>query len=204
MGNPRRLIPMNRTPFSSELAGLPEEISAELEDHLMESLGAEVRSGIPLDDARESALRSLGNPRDISRQCLSELDPQRRRGNPLGLQQRFAIAGWHVLGMGFASRVCAASDPSHVAIAICVGLSIGSFTVALLLRRARLPMQWFGGAVSILFAAVSIVVLLQPQWQTWIQGSLALSPAILGVFALFGGVSTLAFAPAFRRSMTVR
>ena len=61
---------MITSPFASELAGLPSHLAAELEDHLMESLEAGLRSGMSTEEARQSALRSLGSPLDIARRCL--------------------------------------------------------------------------------------------------------------------------------------
>jgi hypothetical protein len=37
---------MNRSPFSADLAGPPAHLAAELEDHLMESLEGDPRSGM--------------------------------------------------------------------------------------------------------------------------------------------------------------
>ena len=136
---PRR--PMSHKPFASELASLPADLAAELEDHLMESLEAGLRSGLSSEEARKSALRSLGAPSHIAHQCLKASDPQQPHRRPVSPQERVAILGWLLLGIGFASRVCAASDPSHGSIAACVALSVGSCAMALFIRRGRLPLR---------------------------------------------------------------
>jgi len=183
---PRR--PMSHKPFASELASLPADLAAELEDHLMESLEAGLRSGMSSEEARKSALRSLGAPSHIARQCLKASDPQQPHRRPVSPQERVAILGWLLLGIGFASRVCAASDPSHGSIAACVALSVGSCAMALFIRRGRLPLR-VGIGLSLGLTAVACMGFLQAAWHPWIHDSLALTPATLAILAVFGALS---------------
>jgi uncharacterized membrane protein len=179
---------MNLSPFSADLAGLPAHLAAELEDHLMESHEAGLRSGMCSEEARRAALRSLGAPIEVARRCLRESDPRDPNRLPATPHQQVAILGWMILGIGFASRVCAAPDPSHGSIAACVGLSLGSLAMALLIRRSRIPRRLAIG-LSLGLTAVASVGLLQAAWHPWIHASLALSPATLAVLAIFGAMS---------------
>lgn len=183
---PRR--PMSHKPFASELASLPADLAAELEDHLMESLEACLRSGMSSEEARKSALRSLGAPAHIARQCLKASDSQQPHRRPVSPQERVAILGWLLLGIGFASRVCAASDPSHGSIAACVALSVGSSAMALFIRRGRLPLR-VGIGLSLGLTAVACMGFLQASWHPWIHDSLALTPVTLVILAVFGALS---------------
>ena len=179
---------MKVSPFSQDLAGLPAPLAAELEDHLMESLEAGLRAGMPFEEARLSALRSTGSPLEVARQCLGESGPRNSRRNPMTPSQQVALVGWLLLGVGFASRVCVASDPSHGSIAACVGLSVGSLAVALMIRRAWIPIRLAIG-LSLGLTGMAAVALLQSAWHPWIHDSLALTPAALGILALFGALS---------------
>lgn len=190
---------MNASPFSLDLAGLPAPLAAELEDHLMESLEAGLRSGISPEEARQSALRSMGAPLDVARRCLRESDPRESHRIPLTPPQRVALVGWLLLGVGFASRVCAASDPSHGSIAACVVLSVGSLAMALLIRRAWIPIRLAIG-LSLGLTGMAVVAFLQSAWHPWIHNSLALTPAALGILALFGAVSGGALTATQRRT----
>ncbi|MFM7555048.1 MAG: permease prefix domain 1-containing protein [Verrucomicrobiota bacterium] len=190
---------MNSNPFASDLAGLPSDLAAELEDHLMESMEAGLRSGQSAEEARQSALRSLGSPLEIAQRCQRESDPRESHRVPMTPQQRVAVVGWLLLATGFASRVCAASDPSHGSIAACVGLSAGSLAMALLIRRARIPQRLAIG-LSLGLTGAAVAGLLQAAWQPWIQDSLALTPAALAVLALFGALSGGALTAAPQRT----
>jgi len=190
---------MITSPFASELASLPSHLAAELEDHLMESLEAGLRSGMSNEEARQSALRSLGSPLEIARRCLHESDPREPHRVPMTPQQRVAVVGWLLLATGFASRVCAAADPSHGSIAACVGLSAASLAMAFLIRRARIP-RGLAVGLSLGLTGAAIAGLLQAAWQPWIQDSLALTPLSLAVLALFGALSGGALTATPRRT----
>jgi hypothetical protein len=181
------------------LAGLPTQVAAELEDHLMESLEAGLRSGLSAEEARQSALRSLGSPLEIARRCLRESDPREPHRVPMTPQQRVAVVGWLLLAIGFASRICEAKDPSHESIAACLGFSAGSLTMAFLIRRARIP-RGLAIGLSLGLTGAAVVGLLQAAWHPWIQSSLALTPAALTVLALFGALSGGALTAAPRRT----
>jgi hypothetical protein len=185
--------------FSSELADLPAPIAEELEDHLMESFEAGLRSGMSADEARKSALRSLGAPKEITRRCLRGADPREPHRIPNTPLQRVAIVGWLLLGIAFASRVCAAPDPSHGSIAACVSLSVGSLAMALLLRRGWLSLR-VAVALSLGLTLAAVIPWLQVTWHPWIHDRLALTPAALGYLALFGALSVGSFTAAPRRT----
>lgn len=190
---------MNSNPFASDLAGLPPDLAAEFEDHLMESLEAGLRSGQSAEEARQSALRSLGSPLEVARRCLRESDPREPHRVPMTPQHRVAVAGWLFLAVGFASRVCEANNPSHESIVACLGLSAGSLAMAFLIRRARIP-QHLAIGLSLGLTGAAVAGLLQAAWQPWIQDSLALTPAALAVLALFGALSGGALTAAPRRT----
>ena len=151
------------------------------------------------EEARRSALRSLGSPLEVARRCLRESDPREPHRVPMTPQQRVAVAGWLLLATGFASRVCAAADPSHGSIAACVGLSAGSLAMAFLIRRARIPRNLAIG-LSLGLTGAALLGLLQAGWHPWIQDSLALTPAALTVLALFGALSGGALTATPRRT----
>ena len=190
---------MNSNLFSSDLAGLPTQLAAELEDHLMESLEAGLRSGMSAEEARQSALRSLGSPLEIARRCLRESDPREPHRVPMTPQQRVAVVGWLLLAMGFASRVCEANEPSHGSIAACLGFSAGSLAMALLIRRARIARHVAIG-LSISLTAAAIAGLVQAEWHPWIQAGFALTSASLGFLAAFGALSGGALSTSPRRT----
>jgi len=199
-----RMLPLQESsmkvsPFSQDLAGLPAPLAAELEDHLMESLEAGLRAGKPFEEARQSALRSTGSLLEVARQCPRESDPRNLRFIPMTPTQRVALVGWLLLGVGFATRVCVASDPSHGSIAACVGLSVGSLAMALLIRRAWIPIRLAMG-LSLGLTGMAAVALLQSAWHPWIHDSLALTPAALGILALFGALSGGALTATRRRA----
>ncbi|MFM8878472.1 MAG: permease prefix domain 1-containing protein, partial [Verrucomicrobiota bacterium] len=81
---------MSTPSFSNELSGIPADIAAELEDHLLECYEAGIRSGMSSEEARQSSLRSLGAPAEIARDCLKASDPRDPRRAPLSIQQRVA------------------------------------------------------------------------------------------------------------------
>jgi hypothetical protein len=182
---------MKTTSFAPELAGLSHELAAELEDHLMACFEAGLQSGLSIDQARAAALRSLGVPTEIARRCDMESRRRWARRAPLTLPQRLAILGWLLLGVGFASRVCLASDPSAGSIAACLGLSAGSLTLALLLRRGWVS-PWFGTSASLGLALLAGFWFLKTSWHPWIQDSFALSPVALAGLVLFGLLSLAA------------
>ena len=190
---------MKLSPFSSDLACLPAPLAAELEDHLMESFEAGVRLGMPHEEARQSALRSMGAPLEVSRRCLRESNLRESHRIPMTSTQQLAMIGWLLLGVGFASRVCAASDPSHGSVAASVGLSVGSLAMALFIRRAQIPGRLAIG-LSLSLTGMAVVSLLQSAWHPWIHNGLALTPVALAFLALFGAFSGGALMAAQRRA----
>jgi hypothetical protein len=179
---------MSQSQFQKELSGLPPEIALELEDHLLESHTAALRSGLSDKDARVAALRSLGSPSDVARQCLeaSRLDSSARARLPL--PQRVAALGWLGLAIGFASRVCMAKEPTFASVGACVGLSLAALTIALRIRRHRLSAR-LGVAVSMGLVAAASLGFVLGAGHPWIQDALALTPPALAFLAVFGALS---------------
>jgi len=189
---------MSTPNFSKELSGIQAPIAAELEDHLMECYEAGLRAGMSSEEARQSSLRSLGSPDEIALDCLKAADPRDRSRRPLSLQHRVAIGGWLLMGIGFASRVCEASDPSHASIAACILVSFGSLVMGFLLRRHRIPMRVAIG-LSLGLTTIACLACLQVAWHPWIRETLALSPGALALLAAFGALSVGALTAAPRR-----
>lgn len=189
--------------FSSHLSGLPPEVSAELEDHLIELVEAGLRNGLTEEDARARALQSFGSPQEIGQQCLQTSNPNPPTRMAIHLPQHAVIVGWLLLAIGFATRVCAAPDPSLGSIAICITLSLTSLTLSLLLRRATRPM-WRWGVIgsSMLFVASALAWLKAP-WHPWIHGHLALSPQNLLGLALFAGWGSATLVAGLRQGVRI-
>jgi hypothetical protein len=179
---------MSTPSFAKELSGIPAAIAAELEDHLIECYEACLRAGMSSDEARQSSLRSLGSPDEIAQNCLKASDPRDPSRNPLSLQHRVAIGGWLLMGIGFASRVCEASDPTHASIAACIAMSLGALAMGFLLRRHRIPMR-LAIALSLGLTGVAGLACLQVAWHPWIRDTLALTPGALALLAVFGALS---------------
>ena len=179
---------MSTPPFSRELSGIPAALAAELEDHLIECYEAGLRSGMSSDEARQSSLRSLGSPSEIAQRCLKESDPRDPRRNRLSLQHRVAIGGWLLMAIGFASRVCEASDPTHASIAACIAMSLGALVMGALIRRQRLSMP-VAIALSLGLTGIASLAWLQVGWHPWIRETLALTPGALALLAAFGALS---------------
>jgi hypothetical protein len=179
---------MSTPSFSTELSGVPVAIAAELEDHLIECYEAGLRSGMSSEEARQSALRSLGSPAEIAQRCLKASDPRDPIRNPLSFQHRVAIGGWLLMAIGFASRVCEASDPTHTSIVACVVMSLGALVMGVLLRRQRLPLP-VAIALSLGLTGIAGLAWLQVGWHPWIRDTLALTPGALALLAAFGALS---------------
>jgi hypothetical protein len=179
---------MKPHPFAHELSGLPAAVAAELEDHLMESYDTAIRSGLSEDEAREAALRSLGRPLEIGALCAEQSRP------PLSTGQRAAVAVWFLLAVGFATRTCEATDPSHVSIGLCAGLTMASMALALALRRGRVLDVRLAMAASLAMASASATAIVLPSWRAWIHSGMGMSPAFLAVLAficLAGGMALM-------------
>ena len=190
---------MSTPSFSKELSGIPADIAAELEDHLLECYEAGLRSGMSAEEAHQSSLRSLGSPAEIAQDCLKASDPRDPRRAPLSIQHRVAIGGWLLMGIGFASRVCEASDPTHASIAACIAMSLGSLVMGFLLRRSRIPMR-LAIAFSLGLTGIAAIACIQVGWHPWIRETLALTPGALALLAVFGALSGGALTAAPRQA----
>lgn len=175
---------MKPHPFARELSGLPPEVAAELEDHLMEAYEAGVRSGLSEGEAREAALRSLGRPPEIGALCAEQSRARTASLACLVTGHGVAAAAWFLLALGFATRTCAATDPSHASIGLCAGLALASMALALALRRGRVVVVRMAMAASLAMAAVSTSAIVLPSWRGWVHSGMGMSPAFLAALAL--------------------
>jgi len=175
--------------FSAHFSGLPPEVSSELEDHLTELVEAGIRDGLTEEDARIRALQAFGPLQDIGQQCVHASNPNPPTRMSTHLQQHAVVFGWLLLAIGFATRVCAAPNPSFGSIATCISLSLISLTLSLLLRRATRPTWRWGVFGSSVLFLTSASALLTAQWHPWIHDHFALSPQILTSLGLFAGWS---------------
>ena len=178
-----------RSPFAAELAVLPPEVAAELEDHLMESLAEGVRSGMTEEAARHAAVRSLGIPLEVGRACEQAVAAGLAASSGWGWGLKAVAAGWLGLGTLFATRACQASEPTHASLGGITVLTLACVAAALALRR------WGGRVAGPLTAwswgmgAAAGMALTSKGLQAWLTGGMSLSPALLAVVALFGFTS---------------
>lgn len=174
--------PGNPGPFANELRDLPPAVAAELEDHLMESYAAGLRSGLDAAEARQAALRSLGHPDLVGRACQAAT----AGAAGAGWGFRAAAAGWFLLGAGFATRVCQAADPTPVSLGCLAGLTCASLVMAVGLRHASGWAAWLMVAGSWGLGLGAGLGLSRTTWHGWIQEGMGLSPSMLGTLFLFG------------------
>lgn len=192
---------MKPHPFAHELSGLPADVAAELEDHLMEAYEAGIRSGLSADAAREAALLSLGQPLEIGALCAEESRARQASPARLSTGQRAAVAIWFLLAAGFATRTCAATDPSHASIGLCAGLTVASMAMALALRRGSGVLVPLAMAASLSMAAVSASAFVLPGWRGWLHSGMGMSPAFLAVLTLTCMAGGMALAWVERRRL---
>jgi len=181
--------PMKPSPFASELAALPPEVAAELEDHLMESLAAGVRSGMTEEEARRAALRSLGIPAEVGRACGQAVAAGLAASSGLGWGLKAVAAGWLGLGTFFATRACHASEPTHASLGGITVLTLACVAAALALRRWGGRVAWPLTAWSWGMGAAAGMAFTSTGLQAWLTGGMSLSPILLAVVALFGFAS---------------
>ncbi len=194
---------MKPHPFAHELSGLPADVAAELEDHLMEAYEAGIRSGLSADAAREAALRSLGQPPEIAAWCGRQTAA--RAGLPARLAHGHGMAATmgFLVALGFATRTCAAPDPSHASIGLCAGLTMASLALAMALRRGRagVGVVRIAMAASLSMAAVSASAFVLPGWRGWLHSGMGMSPAFLAVLTLTCMAGGMALAWVERRRL---
>lgn len=181
--------PMKPNPFASELAALPPEVAAELEDHLMESLAEGVRSGMTEEEARHAALRSLGIPVEVGRACEQAVAAGLAAGTGLGWGLKAVAAGWLGLGTLFATRACQASEPTHASLGGIAVLTLGCVAAALALRRWGGRVAWPLTAWSWGMGAAAGMALTSTGLSAGLAGGIAMSPVLLVIVALFGVAS---------------
>lgn len=175
---------MKPHPFTHELSGLPADLAAELEDHLMEAYDAGIRSGLSEGAAREAALRSLGRPLEIGAMCAEQSRARTAFPARLSAGHGVAVAVWFLLAVGFATRTCSATDPSHASIGLCAGLTVTCMGMALALRRGHIVAVRLAMAVSLAIAAAASSAFLLPGWRVWVHSGMGMSPTVLAVLAL--------------------
>lgn len=194
---------MKPHPFAHELSGLPADVAAELEDHLMEAYDAGIRSGLSEGAAREAALRSLGRPLEIGAMCAEQSRTRGAFPARLSTGHGVAVAVWFLLAVGFATRTCSATDPSHASIGLCAGLTMASLALAMALRRGRagVGVVRIAMAASLSMAAVSASAFVLPGWRGWLHSGMGMSPAFLAVLTLTCMAGGMALAWVERRRL---
>jgi hypothetical protein len=187
MGSKEGLISPNA--LRQALTGLPPQVAAELEDHLNEAAEAARRSGASSAEAEKIALLRLGDPGTVGKACLQAVrsDWWLRRGMPHELKA--VIGGWMALGILFISRICAAQDPDTASIALCIALGLGSVGLGMALLRARRGLWRLALGASAALTAVTLGLLLQPDFAPDLVAVYALQPALISVITIFGAFS---------------
>lgn len=177
-------------PITPALAGLPPEIAAELEDHLLESAAHSQSRGAPAADAQRLALHQLGDPASIAHACHRAVRCPWwcRRGLPI--EWRALVAGWMALGIFFTSRVCVAPEPSTLSIAVCILAGIASVALGAILLRGRARLRRLAVAASIALTALGGILLALAEIRPVLSTSFALGPSLSFALATFGLLST--------------
>lgn len=150
-----------RFDFTRELQGLPADVAAELEDHLLTVAEAAQASGATPDEARARALEGLGDPARVGTEMVAvHRDPVwGRRRLPLSLKVVAAV--WAAFGLGCLGRLCTHADPSYVSIGVCLvtGLLSSLLAVGLLRRRERVRRLMVGFLMTLCSGAVLAAVM---------------------------------------------
>jgi hypothetical protein len=178
---------MNPTRFTDELAGLPADIAAELEDHLVESYLAAVQGGSSPEEARRQALSKLGVPSEIARRCR-EVSQSSVLLPGVSRRHQVVVMGWLLLAPLLASRICVAFEPTPGSIATSIGISGIALALAMAVRRKRIAVGP-ATAVSVALSAGAFLSLVQVAWHPWIENRFAIRPELLGLLAVFGAFS---------------
>lgn len=126
-----------KTGFDDELSGLPPEVAAKLEDHLMSRMEGHLASGCDEAEARRRTLEDFGDLPGAARQMTRmTLDPVwGRRRVPRAV--RWVVGVWVGFGLACLGRLCTHGDPTYVTIGSCilVGLTSCAFAIGLLRLR---------------------------------------------------------------------
>lgn len=187
MGSEERLSPPDG--LRQAVASLRPEVAAELEDHLHEAVDAARRRGAARAEAEQIALRTLGDPQTVGQACRQAVSSELwlRRGMPLELKA--VIVGWMALGILFVSRICVAHEPNHGSIIICILLGLGSMGLGMALLRARKGLWRLSVAASAALTAVTMGLLLQPEFTPRLVAVYGLQPTLITAITIFAAFS---------------
>jgi hypothetical protein len=140
---------MMKTRFEGELAGLPPEVAAELEDHLLSRLEGHLAAGCNEEEARRRTLEDFGDLRDVAGQMtVMTLDPVwGRRRVPRTV--RWLVGVWAGFGLACLGRLCTHVEPTYVTISSCLVVGLTSCAMALgLLRLREMGRRWMVGYLA--------------------------------------------------------
>lgn len=148
--------------FRRELSRFPRAVALELEDHLAESIDAQLALGKSLSEAREAALKTLGDLGELARDLRSTPSDPIWGGLRMPWQLRLLSLGWVAFGLICLSRVCTESNPTYLTIAgsLFFGLS-GSAVGLSVLRRREVLRRWalrFSVGLGLVLVAKSLLV----------------------------------------------
>jgi hypothetical protein len=146
--------------LSRHLQHLPTETALELEDHLVEEISSLLRTGVTPERAAELTAERFGNPRKIGHECwmASHSLWWRNRRTPFDI--KLMVAGWMLLSVFTTSRICFATEPSHLSISACI-------------------------LTGVLFAGLGANLMRQTHLGTWITRSVALGITLTSSLLFF-------------------
>lgn len=138
-----------KTHFDRELEGLPPEVAAELEDHLLSRMERHVTAGCDEAEARRRTLEEFGDLRGVAHQMTRmTVDPVwGRRRVPKAV--RWVVGVWVGFGLTCLGRVCTHGDPTYVTIGSCLLVGLTSCVMATgLLRLREWSRRWMVGYLA--------------------------------------------------------
>jgi hypothetical protein len=138
-----------KTRFEGELAGLPPEVAAELEDHLLSRMEGHLATGCDETEARRRTLEEFGDLGDVAGQMTRmTLDPVWGRRRVPGAV-RWVVGVWAGFGLACLGRLCTHGEPTYVTISSCLAVGLTSCAVALgLLRLREMGRRWMVGYLA--------------------------------------------------------
>lgn len=148
--------------FRQELARFPKAVALELEDHLAETVEAQLALGRSLSEARATALKTLGDLGELARDLRATPSDPVWGGVRMPWQLRVLSLGWVAFGLICLSRVCTEPNPTYLTIAgsLFFGLS-GSAVGLSVLRRREVLRRWalrFSVGLGLVLVVKSLLV----------------------------------------------
>lgn len=138
-----------KTHFEGELAGLPPEVAAELEDHLLSRMEGHLAAGCDEAEACRRTLADFGDLRGVAGQMTRmTLDPVwGRRRVPRAV--RWVVGVWAGFGLACLGRLCTHVEPTYVTISSCLVVGLTSCAMAVgLLRLREMGRRWMMGYLA--------------------------------------------------------